>query len=68
MLQSGKHSVGVGGVQNLLDLVANDITGDSCQKDTALVAFHRNTLAHIDIQKAKGGAIAERYSHVKVNA
>ena len=55
-------------MQNLLDLVANDMAGDSCQKDAALVAFHRNTLTHIEIQKAKGGATGERYSQVKLQS
>ena len=55
-------------LQNLLDLVANDMSGEACQKDAALVAFHNNTLVHIEIQKAKAGPLAERYSQIKVQS
>lgn len=41
------------GLQNLLELVANEMAGDNCQADAGLVAFYNNTLAHIAAQKAK---------------
>ena len=55
-------------LQNLLDLVQNDMAGEGCQNDAALVAFHRNTLTHIELQKAKDGDVAARYSQIRIQA
>ena len=42
------------------------MSGESCQKDAALLAFHRNTLSHIEVQKSKQGSIGERYAQIKL--
>ena len=39
-------------LQNLLELVANEMANDNCQKDASLMAFYNATLSHIASQKA----------------
>lgn len=39
--------------QSLMDLVADEMANENCQKDPQLVAFYNNTLAHIAHVKAK---------------
>ncbi|CAL5218743.1 g459 [Coccomyxa viridis] len=39
-------------LQNLLELVANEMANDNCQKDASLMAFYNATLSHISSQKA----------------
>ncbi|KAK9803789.1 hypothetical protein WJX73_008689 [Symbiochloris irregularis] len=66
--EAGLPTITASVLQNLLDLVQNDMAGDSCQKDSALVAFYKNTLGHIELQRARGGPAAERYKQIKVPA
>ena len=40
------------GLQNLLELVANEMANENCQKDASLMAFYNATLSHIASQKA----------------
>ena len=53
-------------MQNVVDLVANHMEGESCQADAKLKAFHANTLHHIRLQQSKEGEKGARYKNVKV--
>ena len=53
-------------MQNVVELVANHMEGDSCQADAKLKAFHANTLHHIVLQQAKEGDKGSIYKDIKV--
>ena len=52
--------------QNLLELVANEMTAEHCQADAPLLAFYNNTLGHIVKQKEKEGPLAEKYAEIQL--
>ena len=53
-------------VQSLLELVANEVSSDSCKQDERLQKSYGNTLEHIKEQKAREGEVGQRYEAFSV--
>ena len=53
-------------LQSLLELVANEMASDHCQKDEALLAFYNSTRNHIAIQREKGDELAQKFSSLQL--
>ena len=49
------------GLQSLLELVANEVSNDSCKQDERLQKIYANTLEHIKEQKGREGEVGQRY-------
>ncbi len=43
-------------LQNLLELVANEVAAEACQKDSGLLRYHATTVAHIELVQAAQAA------------
>ena len=53
-------------LQSLLELVANEISSDSCKQDEQLQKFYSNTLEHLKSQKGREGDVGERYEALNI--
>ncbi len=53
-------------LQSLLELVANEISSDSCKQDAHLQKFYSNSLEHLKAQKERGGDLGEQYDALKI--
>lgn len=53
-------------MQSLLELVANEVSSDSCKQDEQLQKFYSNSLEHIRAQKATGGDLSEQYEALNI--
>ena len=52
-------------MQSLLELVANEVSSDSCRQDERLQKIYNNTLDHLKAQKEREGGPGERYKSLK---
>lgn len=43
-------------LQNLLELVANEVAAEACQKDSGLLRYHAATVAHVELVQAAQAA------------
>lgn len=55
-----------GDLQSLLELVANEVSGDNCKQDQQLQRFYSNTLEHIKAQRDRGDDLSEQYQALKL--
>ena len=53
-------------MQSLLELVANEISSDSCKQDERLQKFFSNSMEHLKVQKDREGDLGERYAALKL--
>ncbi|KAK9832171.1 hypothetical protein WJX74_001409 [Apatococcus lobatus] len=64
--EQGNPSITTSVLQSLLELVANEMANENCQKDEALLAFYNSTRNHIAIQKDKGDELAQKFSSLQL--
>ena len=53
-------------MQSLLDLVANEVSSESCKQDEQLQKFYSNSLEHIRAQKATGNDLSDQYEALNI--
>ena len=53
-------------LQSLLELVANEVSNDSCKQDERLQKVYSNTLEHIKAQKHGEGEVGQRYEAINI--
>lgn len=53
-------------LQSLLELVANEVSSDSCKQDEQLQKIYGNTLEHIKAQKGREAEVGQRYEALNI--
>ena len=53
-------------LQDLLELVKNEISSDSCKQDEHLQKFYSNTVEHLKAQQSREGDMGERYEAISI--
>ena len=53
-------------MQSLLELVNNEMAGDSCKQDLKLQKFYTNSIDHLRAQKEREGDVRKRYEAIKI--
>ena len=53
-------------MQSLLELVANEVSSDSCKQDDKLQKFYSNSIEHLKAQTDREGDLGERYKALKL--
>ncbi|DBA95664.1 hypothetical protein WJX82_011441 [Trebouxia sp. C0006] len=64
--EKGLPNITVSVIQSLLELVANEISSDSCKQDERLQKFYSNSMEHLKVQKDREGDLGERYEALKL--
>ncbi|KAK7406842.1 hypothetical protein VNO78_08476 [Psophocarpus tetragonolobus] len=65
--EKGNLQVTVAAIQGLIELIMNEMQGDTTTPDPAADAFLASTMRYIEFQKQKGGAVGEKYEAIKVS-
>lgn len=55
-------------IQNLLELVANEMAAEACQKDKALASFYANTYAHVTANQQRTSKLTDKYKDLQLPA
>ncbi|CAL5366155.1 unnamed protein product [Camellia sinensis] len=63
--EKGNSEIGVSAIQGLIELVTTEMQSENMTPDPAADAFFSSTLRYIQFQKQKGGAMGEKYEHIK---
>lgn len=53
-------------LQSLLELVANEVSSDSCKQDEQLQKIYGNTLEHIKAQKGREAEVGQQYEALNI--
>ncbi|XP_028950058.1 vacuolar protein sorting-associated protein 35B isoform X1 [Malus domestica] len=64
--EKGNPQITSAAIQGLVDLIKNEMQGDSANANPAPDAFFASTLRYIQFQKQKGGVMGEKYASIKV--
>ncbi|KAA6425083.1 MAG: vacuolar sorting-associated 35B-like [Trebouxia sp. A1-2] len=64
--EQGLPNITASVIQSLLELVANEISSDSCKQDERLQKFYSNSMEHLKVQKDREGDLGERYEALKL--
>ncbi|KAG0474007.1 hypothetical protein HPP92_015864 [Vanilla planifolia] len=64
--EKGNPQITSAAIQGLIELIVTEMQSDNSTARPAADSFFASTLRYVQFQKQKGGAVGERYEHIKV--